>query len=325
MRSQPSNVNACDTFVLLTAILACALMTPLNTQAQASPKAFDTPQRAAEALIQGTESYDVPVLLDILGPDGKDIIASADPVRDKTIAAAFAAKARENNSVTIDAKNKNRAILSVGNDDWPFPVPIVKQQGKWHFDSKQGLQEILFRRIGVNELDAIQICRGYVEAQEEYASQIHDDSGVNQYAQRIISTPGKHDGLSWKNEDGTPGGPISEGIARAIQEGYTNRSEPYHGYFFKILKGQGPAARLGQLDYLIEGIMIGGFALAAVPAEYRVTGVKTFLVSYDGIVYEKDLGPDSLNLVKKMERYNPDKSWHRTDDRWSADSVASAE
>jgi hypothetical protein len=333
MRSQPSNLNACDKFVLLTAILACALMMPLNAQtqptqtglAQASSKAFDTPQQAAEALIQATESYDVPVLLDILGPDGKDIIASADPVRDKSIAAAFAAKAHEKNLVTIDAKNKNRAILSVGNDDWPLPVPIVKQQGKWHFDSKQGREEILVRRIGANELDAIQICRGYVEAQEEYASQVHDDSGVNQYAQRIISTPGKHDGLSWKNEDGTPGGPISEGIARAIEEGYTSRSEPYHGYFFKILKGQGPAARLGQLDYVIEGVMIGGFALVAVPAEYRVTGVKTFLVSYDGIVYEKDLGPDSLNMVKNMERYNPDRTWHRTDDQWPADSLASAE
>ncbi len=325
MRSQPSNVKTCDKFTLLTAILACALMMPFNASAQASPKAFDTPQQAADALIQATASYDVPVLLDILGPDGKDVIASADPVKDKSNAAAFAAKAQEKNLVTIDSKNKNRAILSVGNDDWPLPVPLVKQQGKWHFDSKQGRDEILFRRIGTNELDAIQICRGYVDAQAEYASQVHDDSGVNQYAQRIISTPGKHDGLFWKNEDGTAGGPISEGIARAIEEGYTSRSEPYHGYFFKILKGQGPAAHLGQLDYVIGGAMIGGFALVAVPADYRVTGVKTFLVSYDGIVYEKDLGPDSLNMVKSMDRYNPDKTWHRTDDEWPDDIVASAE
>ena len=333
VRSQPSNLITWTIPVVLTAILACTLVMPLNAQtqptqkgpAQAPPKAFDNPQRAAEALIQATESYDVPVLLDILGPDGKDIISSADPVHDKNIAAAFAAKAHEKNVVTIGPKNKNRAILSVGNGDWPLPVPIVKQKGKWHFDSKQGRDEILFRRIGANELDAIQICRGYVEAQEEYASQVHDDSGVNQYAQRIISTPGKRDGLYWKNEDGTPGGPISEGIARAIEEGYTNRSEPYHGYFFKILKGQGPAARLGQLDYVVEGTMIGGFALVAVPADYQVTGVKTFMVSYDGIVYEKDLGPDSLNIVKNMERYNPDKTWHRTDDQWPPDSLASAD
>jgi hypothetical protein len=264
-------------------------------------------------------------LLQILGPDGKDIVVSADPVRDKNNAAAFAARAHEKNLVTMDPKNPNRAVLSVGNGDWPLPVPIVKQKGKWHFDSKQGRDEVLFRRIGANELDAIQVCRGFVEAQDEYASQVHDDSGVNQYAQKIISTPGKRDGLYWKNEDGTSGGPISEAVARAIEEGYTSRSDPYHGYYFKILKGQGPAARLGQLDYVVNGIMIGGFALVAVPAEYRVTGVKTFMVSYDGVVYEKDLGPDSLNLAKNMERYNPDKTWHRTDDQWPADSLALAE
>jgi hypothetical protein len=155
--------------------------------------------------------------------------------------------------------------------------------------------------------------------------EVHDDSGVNQYAQKIISTPGKRDGLVWRNEDGTLGGPISEGVAKAIAEGYSSKTEGYHGYYFKILKGQGPAARLGQLDYLVKGIMIGGFALVAVPAEYRVTGVKTFLVSYDGIVYEKDLGPESLNMVKNMERYNPDKTWHRTDDQWPSDSLASAD
>jgi hypothetical protein len=333
MRSQPSNVITWTIPIVLAAIVACTPVMPLNAQTQSSPKgpaqasakSFANPQQAAEALIQATESYDVPALLEILGPDGKDIVASADPVRDKNVAAAFAAKAHEKNLVTIDAKNQNRAILSVGNDDWPLPVPIVKQNGKWHFDSKQGRDEILFRRIGANELDAIQVCRGFVEAQDEYASQVHDDSGVNQYAQRIISTPGKRDGLYWKNEDGTPGGPVSEAVARAIEEGYTSRSDPYHGYHFKILKGQGPAARLGQLDYVVNGIMIGGFALVAVPADYRVTGVKTFMVSYDGVVYEKDLGPDSLALAKNMGRYNPDKTWHRTNDQWPVDSLASAE
>ncbi len=222
---------------------------------------------------------------------------------------------------------KTRAELSsrLAMSDWPLPVPIVKQKGKWHFDSKRGRDEILFRRIGANELDAIQICRGFVEAQEEYASQVHDDSGVNQYAQRIISTPGKRDGLYWENEDGTPGGPISEAIARAIEEGYYQPLGRTTATILKFLKGQGPAARLGQLDYVINGIMIGGFALVAVPAEYRVTGVKTFIVSYDGIVYEKDLGPDSLKIVKNMERYNPDKTWHRTDDQWPPDSLASAD
>ena len=201
----------------------------------------------------------------------------------------------------------------------------MKQAGKWHFDAKTGRDEIVFRRVGGNELDAIQVCRGFVEAQKEYASEIHDDSGINQYAQKILSTAGKHDGLYWKNDDGTPGGPISEAVARAIEEGYSpDKPSGYHGYYFKVLKGQGPSARLGQLDYVINGIMIGGFALAAVPSEYRVTGVKTFIVSYDGTVYEKDLGPDSLKIVQSMERYNPDKTWHPTQDL-STDESAEAE
>ena len=189
----------------------------------------------------------------------------------------------------------------------------------------RGANEILYRRIGANELDAIQVCRGFVEAEKEYAEQAHDDSGVSQYAQKIISTPGKRDGLYWKNEDGTSGGPIGENVARAIEEGYSSKTQPYHGYFFKVLKGQGPAARLGLLDYVVDGIMIGGFALVAVPADYRVTGVKTFIVSYDGIVYEKDLGADSLKIFESMDRYNPDKTWHPTDDQWPADIFASLE
>jgi hypothetical protein len=261
----------------------------------------------------------VPALLGIFGPEGKDFVSSADPVQDKNIVEGFAAKAHKKNAVSLDPKNPARASLSVGEEDWPFPVPIVKKGGKWRFASKEGHDEILFRRIGANELDAIQICRGFVEAQTEYASEIHDDSGVNQYAQKIFSTPGKKDGLYWKNADGTSGGPISEVVGRAIEEGYTaNKGSGYHGYYFKVLKGR-VAAPLGELDYVIKGIMIGGFALVAVPAEYRVTGVKTFMVSNDGIVYQKDLGPDSLNIVQNMERYNPDKTWHRTDDQWPPD------
>jgi len=286
-----------------------------SANSSAVQESFATPQLAADALIAAVGDFNVPSLQKIFGPDGKDFVSSADPVQDKSYAEAFAARAKEKSSVTIDPKNGARATLSVGNDDWPFPVPIVRKGHKWAFDSKQGHDEILFRRIGANELDAIQICRGFVEAQKEYASEVHDDSGINQYAQKIISTPGKRDGLYWQNADGTPGGPISEAIARAIEEGYSpNPGSGYHGYTFKVLKGQGPAAPMGQLDYVINGIMIGGFALAAVPAEYRVTGVKTFLVSYDGIVYEKDLGPESREIVKNMDRYNPDKTWLASND-----------
>ena len=190
-------------------------------------------------------------------------------------------------------------------------IPAVKVGSAWSFDSKAGLNEILLRRIGRNELDAIEICRGYVEAQKEYAEKKHGDSHVNQYAQKVISTPGKQDGLAWQNPDGTWDGPVGENVARAIEHGYTTQSQPqpYHGYIFKILKGQGPAARLGEMDYLVNGAMIGGFALIAVPAEYRVTGVKSFMVSNDGVVYEKDLGPNTLDVAKKIDRFNPDKTW----------------
>jgi DUF2950 family protein len=286
-----------------------------RASSSAVQESFATPQLAADALIAAVGDYNVPSLLKIFGPDGKDFVNSADPVQDKGYAETFTKRAKEKSSVTLDPKNGARATLSVGNDDWPFPVPIVRKGHKWAFDSKQGHDEILFRRIGANELDAIQICRGFVEAQKEYASEVHDDSGINQYAQKIISTPGKRDGLYWQNADGTSGGPISEAVARAIEEGYSpNQSSGYHGYYFKVLKGQGPVAPMGQLDYVINGIMIGGFALAAVPAEYRVTGVKTFLVSYDGIVYEKDLGPESREIVKNMDRYNPDKTWLASND-----------
>ena len=198
----------------------------------------------------------------------------------------------------------------VGDEDWPFPVPLVKKDNTWAFDAKAGRQELLYRRIGTNELDAIQICHGYVEAQYEYALQPREGYNVNQYAQRIISSPGKQDGLAWQNSDGSWDGPIGERIAHAIEEGYNLRSEPYHGYFFKILKGQGPAAPLGEMDFVVKELMIGGFALVAAPAEYGVTGVKSFLVSHDGVVYEKDAGPGSLKDLEKMERFNPDKSWN---------------
>jgi hypothetical protein len=314
--------------VLAVLFVAFSFFSPCG-QAQSGPKesrplapqAFNTPQQAAEALINAAETYNVSTLLEIFGPDGKDFISSSDPVHDKNIAAEFAAKAREKNVVTIDAKNKSKAVLSVGSDDWPLPIPIVKKGEMWHFDSKQGHDEIVFRRIGANELDAIQVCRGFVDAQKEYSAEIHDNSGINQYAQKIISTPGKHDGLYWQNDDGTPGGPISEAVARAIEEGYSpGKTSGYHGYYFKVLKGQGPAAQLGQLDYVVEGVMIGGFALLAFPAEYRVTGVKSFMVSYDGVVYQKDLGSGTLNVAQNMERYNPDKTWQRTDDEWPTDS-----
>jgi hypothetical protein len=318
----------------LAVLLAVSLATPSSSYAETTaaeksqtPKQtlFSTPEEATNALIDAATKFDVPALLAMFGPGAKDFVASADPVTDKNNALGFAEAARKSNSILVDAKNPNRATLVVGEGQWPFPVPLKKKNGTWRFDSHEGRNEILKRRIGSNELDAIQVCRGFVEAQYEYATEVHDKSGIKQYAQRIISTPGRQDGLYWQNPDGTPGGSISAVVGRAIEEGYSlDRKSAYHGYYFKVLKGQGPAAPLGKLDYVIGGVMIGGFALIAAPAEYRVTGVKTFIVDYNGIVYEKDLGPETLSIAKTIVLYNPDKTWHRTDDQWpdTADSAA---
>jgi len=271
---------------------------------------FSTPQAAAAALIDAAGTFDVPKLTHIFGPHLEDVIFSGEYAQDRKHAADFVTQAREKNSVSVDPKTGTRAFLIVGDEEWPFPVPIVKRGTQWFFDTEAGRQELQYRRIGANEIDAIEICHGYVEAQHEYALQPHQEYEVNQYAQRIVSTAGKQDGLAWQNSDGTWEGPIGEKIAHAIEQGYTSGAEPYHGYFFKILKGQGPSAPLGQMDYVVKGVMIGGFALVASPAEYGVTGVKTFIVSNDGVVYEKDLGPTTLDVFQKMELFDPDKSWN---------------
>ena len=282
-------------------------------------RSFDTPEAGVTALIEAAANFDVASLSAILGPGSEDLLVTPDPVSDKRRTQEFAAEGKEKQSVELSA-DKTRAIVSVGAEQWPFPIPIVNRGGKWYFDSRRGRTEILRRRIGSNELDAIAVCRGFVTAQEEYASVIHDNSGLNQYAQRIISTPGKQDGLYWVNADGTGGGPISEPIAKAIQEGYpTNEQNAFHGYYYKVLKSRGPSAPGGEINFVIDGAMIGGFALAAAPAQYGVTGIKSFIVSYEGIVYQKDLGQNGLETLSKIESYNPDKTWTRTNDEWPFD------
>jgi len=307
-----------STIVIVTfATVAFATAAEPKADASATPasnqKQFATAKEAADALVQAATSFDQAALKEILGPESDDLVVSEDPVQDKNRAVAFAEKAKEKSSLE---QKGDHAIMEVGKDDFPLPIPIVKRKGKWVFDTKVGKEEILNRRIGSNELDAITICRGFDDAQKEYAQEKHDDSKVNQYAQKIISTPGKHDGLAWKNPDGTWSGPVGEGVAEALEQGYTDKTKPYHGYYFKVLKKQGPAAPGGEIDFVVGGAMIGGFGLAAAPAEYRVTGVKTFMVGPDGVVYEKDLGPDTLKSFQAMDTYNPDKTWKPTGDDW---------
>jgi hypothetical protein len=275
----------------------------------AGQEVFDTPERAADALIAAAEMYDVEALTRILGPDGVDLVVTGDPVHDRNQGVAFATVAREKNQIVRDPDNPGLAFLWVGVEDWPLPMPIVEAGGRWFFDTEAGREELLFRRIGSNELDAINVCLGYVEAQHEYALVKHDGALVNQYAQRVISTPGTQDGLAWQDENGIWQGPVGEAIARVIAEGYDDKTSPYHGYYFKVLKGQGPDAPLGELDFVVKGAMIGGFALAAAPVDYGVTGVMTFIVSNDGVVYQQDLGPDTLDLYRAMKVYNPGPEW----------------
>ena len=296
------------------ATIVIATLTASHAAAQSAQEMFDSPQAAADALVKAAGNLDVAALLQILGPASRDLVVSNDPVVDKTRDTEFARLAREKLQVNVNPKNPNRAELVVGNSDWPLPIPLVKRNGKWSYDTNSGRREILLRRIGENEFDAIRICRGFVEAQHEYAVDKHDGSELNEYAQRIISTPGKHDGLAWQNPDGSWAGPVGEAITKALAQGYDTGLQPYHGYYFKVLKGQGPGALMGQMNFVVNGAMIGGFALAAAPAQYRVTGIKTFIVSHEGIVYEKDLGPETLNALKRMDVYNPDKTWQVTVD-----------
>jgi len=277
--------------------------------ASKAAETFDTPEQAANALIDAAEKFDVPTLIKIVGRDGEDVILTGELPQDRKRAQEFAAEARKKKDVSVDPKTGSRAFLLIGEDDWPFALPMVKHGSKWSFDVAAGRDELFNRRVGNNELDAIEVCQGYVEAQYDYAYRKRSGYEVNQYAQRVVASPGKQDGLAWQNADGTWGGPVGEKIAQAIQQGYDVDAEPYHGYFFKILKAQGPHAPLGAMDYVVKGVMIGGFARVAAPAEYGVTGFKTFMVSNTGIVYQKDLGPATLETFQKMERFDPDKSW----------------
>jgi len=330
MSTNLKTISSLKFALVIFAVGGCAAFLPVlrgapettSNPAEPNQKEFASPKEAADALVQAAASFDQAALKEILGPDSDDIVDSEDPVEDKNRALAFAEKAKEKMDIE---KVRDHAILEVGNDDFPLPIPIVKRKGKWIFDTKVGKEEILNRRIGSNELDAITICRGFDDAQMEYASEKHDDSKVNQYAQKILSTPGKHDGLAWKNADGKWDGPVGEEVAKAIEQGYTEKGKPYHGYYFKVLTKQGSAAPGGETDFVVGGVMIGGFALAAAPAEYRVTGVKTFIVGPDGVVYEKDLGPDTLKTFQSIDSYNPDKTWKVTEDEWPEEDEGSQE
>jgi hypothetical protein len=280
--------------------LVFALATPLTLFAQ---QTFPTPQAAAQALVDASAHNDTAAMLKLFGPAGKDIVQSGDANDDKAAREQFAAHARTRLRIVTDRDNPNRATIMVGNRDWPFPVPLIRHNGQWSFDPARGRVEILARRIGRHELAAIDVCRAYVEAQMAYASRDRDANGQLEYAQRILSTPGKKDGLYFEGEAATLVPKAFADAAAVLLQGQGKKPVPYHGYFFHILKAQGPDAPGGSMDYVVKGVMMGGFALVAWPAEYGVSGIKTFIVNHQGVVYEKDLGGRQVTI------FNPDKTW----------------
>lgn len=279
----------------------------LQAAPRESQRTFAAPQEAIQAIIEAAEHDDAAVLLQLFGPDGKDILESGDPAQDKDLRAEFARSAHEKLQIEQDPANPDRVTFAVGEQDWPFPVPVVRKDGKWQLDPIAGRLEILARRIGRNELNAMEISRGYVEAQLEYASEDRDKDGILEYAQTIVSTPGKQDGLY---SDNASQNLVNKAFSVSAS---ADKPEPYHGYYFRVLKSQGPEATGGALDYVVKGKMIGGFALVGWPAEYGVSGVQTFIINHEGLVFGKDLGINTAVLTRQMTRFNPDKSWRRID------------
>jgi hypothetical protein len=275
---------------------------------------FKSPDEAASALVSAAKTNDMKAFATVLGPDGDDIVSSGDEVADAATRQKFVAAYDAKHQITMEGDNK--AILVIGQEDFPLPIPLIRKDGMWRFDTAAGREEILARRIGKNELDAIQASLAYVDAQNDYAEKDRTGAGVGTYAQRIISQPGKKDGLYWPTAQGEEASPLGELVAQATAQGYGvgGGRTPFHGYYFKILTKQGPAAAGGELDYIVRGKMIGGFALVAYPAEYGNSGVMTFLVNHVGTVFQKDLGPDTARLAERMTSFNPDKTWQEVSD-----------
>ena len=293
---------------LTIAALLCTAASVVNAQ-----QAFKTPDEAASALVSAAKTGDRKAIVAVLGPEGNDIVSSGDAVADATTREKFVAAYDAKHQITLEGDNK--ATMVVGQEDFPLPIPLVRKDGMWSFDTTAGREEILARRIGKNELDTIQACLAYVDAQNDYADKDRTGAGKGIYAQRIQSSPGKKDGLYWPDAQGNDPAPLGEFFADATKQGYRvgGGRIPYHGYYYKILTKQGAAAPDGELEYVVKGKMIGGFALVAYPAAYRNSGVVTFIVSHNGTVYQKDLGPHTARLAERMTSFNPDRSWKKVD------------
>jgi hypothetical protein len=316
MTMKPTPVSFCNVFfraIATLALLAAVAVPSTGAAAEAKQKNFATPEEASSALVGAVKAGDAKALMDILGPGSKDIVQSGDAVADKAARERFVKAYAEANKLE---KSADKAVVNIGKDSWPFPVPIVKDGAGWRFDAKAGKEEILNRRIGGNELSVMQVAQAYVDAQREYYLLNPQKDKLLHYAQNFNSSQGKRDGLYFPTKAGEKPSPLGSLVADARAEGYSAQGAsgkriPYHGYYYRILKSQGPDAPGGAYDYVAQGRMIGGHALIAWPASYGNSGVMTFLVNHDGAVYEKDLGPDTAATAQKIVRFNPDKNWKR--------------
>jgi hypothetical protein len=275
---------------------------------------FATPEAATEALLAAVRADDAKRIRAVLGPGSDKVISSGDPVADREARGRFVAAFDKHSR--IEPEGDAKATLIVGENDWPLPFPLIKHADGWRFDTRSGAEEILNRRIGRNELSAIQVCLAYVDAQREYAVTQGNRDGMHEYATRLVSTPGKRDGLYWPMKEGHPLSPLGPLAEKAKEEGYGQprnaAHEPYHGYFYRVLTSQGRDAPGGAYDYLVHGKMIGGFALVAYPARWGASGVMTLIVNHDGVVYEKNLGKATAAIASTMTHFDPDSSWSKT-------------
>ena len=290
-------------------LLAVALAVPASAQT-AGQQTFASADEAVNALVAALKTGDDAKVLVVLGSGAEPVISSGDPVADKAEKAAFLADYLEKSTLVPD--DADTMVLEVGADEWPLPIPVVRRNGRWFFDTAAGAEEIVYRRIGRNELGAIDVCRGVVAAQQDYAADGHDGQPAGLYAQKLLSDPGRRNGLFWEPAAGEPASPGGPFLAKASAENYVfkgGQPTPYHGYFYRLLTAQGPAAPGGAKSYLVDGGLVGGFALVAFPAEYRQSGVMTFIVGAAGVVYQKDLGPKTVDLSREMKEFNPDPSW----------------
>lgn len=304
------NIRLARKSLTLWALLGLAALALPHAHAQADgQKTFSSSKEAVNVFIQAMRDANTAILLAILGPGTDSIISTSDAVADKAARDHFLASYDLKHSLVESAANQ--LSLNVGKDGWPFPIPLVHTNDKWYWDGAAGKQEILYRRIGSNELAAIDVCKGVVAAQHDYATNGHDGLPAGIFAQRLVSEPGKQNGLYWQVSEGenlSPAGPL---LAQASAEGYSGaqKGSPYHGYYYRVLKAQGVNAKGGATSYVVDGEMTGGFAFIAYPADYRSNGVMTFLVNENGIIYQKDLGENTVELAQQMTEYNPDKSW----------------